>query len=203
MAMPIVNTEVVARNWGALAVRGAVAVGFGVVTLIAPGLSLLALVLTFGVYAFADGVFAIVSAVRGRTSGAPWWMLILQGIAGIGAAVITVMWPGMTAVALVYLVAAWALVTGVLEVTAAIRLRKEIEHEWLLALSGLLSVALGVLLATFPGPGMLTLALWIGAYALISGGLLLGLSFRLRGLWRDHRSDFFDKPAAAGASHRA
>ena len=98
----------------------------------------------------------------------------------------TLIWPGITALALLYLIAAWALVTGTFEIAAAIRLRKVITGEWLLVLSGIASIALGVALVIFPGPGALVLVLWIGAYALVSGALLIALSFRLRSWDRSH-----------------
>jgi uncharacterized membrane protein HdeD (DUF308 family) len=155
---------------------------FGLVTFFAPGISLAALVLVFGAYAFADGVLAIISAIRRERPGDRWWLLLLEGIAGIGAGIVTLLWPGITALVLLYVIAAWALVTGVLEIAAAIRLRKAIKGEWLLILSGILSVALGVLLVLFPGPGALALVIWIGAYAFVFGALLLALGLRLRSL---------------------
>jgi uncharacterized membrane protein HdeD (DUF308 family) len=106
----------------------------------------------------------------------------MQGIVGIGAGVVTLLWPGITALALLFVIAAWALVGGALQLAAAIRLRKVISGEWLLALSGVLSIALGVLLVLFPGPGALALVIWIGAYAFVFGILLLVLGFKLRGL---------------------
>lgn len=180
------DLDTLAHNWGAVAMRGVVAVALGLIALVVPGFSLMALVFAFSAYTLVDGIFSIVSAIRGGTHAAPWWALVLRGIAGIAIAVLTVMWPGVTTVALVFLIASWAIVTGVLEVVAAIRLRKTISHEWLLALSGLLTVALGVALFAFPGIGALALVMWVGAYALVSGFLLLGLSFKLKHWWSDH-----------------
>jgi uncharacterized membrane protein HdeD (DUF308 family) len=107
-------------------------------------------------------------------------VLIIEGIVGIAAGILTVIWPGITALALLFVIAAWALVTGGLEIAAAIRLRKVITHEWLLVLAGIASIALGIILALFPGPGALALVIWIGAYALVSGAMMIGLAFRLR-----------------------
>jgi uncharacterized membrane protein HdeD (DUF308 family) len=110
----------------------------------------------------------------------PWWALLLSGIAGIGAAVISFVWPGITALALVYVVSAWALITGGLEIAAAVKLRKEIEGEWMLALSGILSMVLGFLLAFFPDAGAIGLVWYLGAYAVVFGILMVALGWRLR-----------------------
>jgi uncharacterized membrane protein HdeD (DUF308 family) len=169
---------------------------FGIITFISPAISLAALVLVFGAYAFADGVLSIVSAVRRRGEGR-WWMLLLEGLVGIAAGIVTLFWPGITAIALLYVIAAWAIVTGVLELIAAVRLRKEIRGEWLLALGGIASIAFGVLVALFPGPGALALVLWIGAYALVFGVLLVVLSFKLRA--RGRRTTLHHRPAPSHA----
>jgi uncharacterized membrane protein HdeD (DUF308 family) len=145
------------------------AVLFAIITFVAPGISLAALVLVFGAYALADGVLALISAFRRSGRDAPRWFLVLEGITGIAAGVLTLLWPAISALALLYLIAAWALVSGVLEVVAAIRLRKVVRGEWMLAVAGIASIAFGVLLALFPGPGALALVLWIGAYALVFG----------------------------------
>ena len=160
--------------------RGVAGIIFGLVTFFAPGISLVALVLVCGAYAFADGILAIISAIRRRGESDRWWVLLPEGLAGVGAGVITLLWPGITALALLYVIAAWALVTGGLEIAAAIRLRKVITGEWLLILAAIASIALGILLVLFPGPGALALVLWIGAYALVSGVLFIALGFRLR-----------------------
>ena len=144
---------VLARNWWTLALRGLFAVLFGIMAFAWPGITLGALVLLYGAYAFADGVLAIAAALVGRTVGVPWWALLIEGLAGIGVGIITLLWPGITALVLLYLIAFWAVVTGVFEIVAAIRLRKEIRGEWLLALSGVLSVLFGVALIVSPGAG--------------------------------------------------
>jgi uncharacterized membrane protein HdeD (DUF308 family) len=159
----VVDIGTLARNWWVVLLRGIAGVLFGLATFFAPGISLAALVLLFGAFAFADGLLAIVSAIRRRGSSSRWWMVLLHGLAGVAVGVVTVIWPDITALALVYLIAAWALVTGGLEIAAAIRLRKVILGEWLLILSGLAAVALGLVLVLFPGPGALALVLWIGA----------------------------------------
>jgi len=180
----VIDVDVLSRNWWVFLLRGLAGILFGIITFVAPGISLAALVLVFGAYAFADGVLAIVAAVR-RRGEARWGMLLLEGLVGIAAGVVTLLWPGITAITLLYLIAAWAIVTGVLELIAAVRLRKEIKGEWLLALGGAASIAFGVLVALFPGSGALALVLWIGAYALVFGALLVVLSFRLRA-WGKH-----------------
>lgn len=180
-----VNVDTLAHNWGAVLFRGILAILFGVITFVAPGMSLAVLVLLFGAYAFADGVLAVVSAFRRRESDR-WVMLLLEGLVGIGAGLVTLFWPGLTALALLYVMAAWALVTGVFEIAAAIRLRKVLHDEWLLVLGGIASIGLGVLLFAYPGPGALAVVLWIGAYALVFGVLLVGLAFRLRSWNRMH-----------------
>lgn len=180
MEIEVFDADVLVRNWGAFVVRGIAAILFGIMTFVVPGISLALLVLWFGAYALVDGVFAFVSAVRHRGDGEPRWLLVIEGIVGILAGVITLVWPVITAFSLLYVMAAWALVTGVFEVVSAIRLRKVISGEWLLALSGVLSVVLGVMLMLFPGPGALAVVLWIGAYALVFGVIMFALGLRLR-----------------------
>ncbi|HEY7614662.1 MAG TPA: HdeD family acid-resistance protein [Gemmatimonadales bacterium] len=184
MRVPIIDVDTLSRNWWLVVLRGVLGIAFGIITFVAPAISLAALVLLFGAYAFADGVFAIASAVRRRGTTDRWWVLLLEGLVGIGAGLVTLFLPGITAIVLLYIIAGWAVATGILELVAAVRLRKEIEHEWLLALSGIASVVFGVLIALFPGAGALALVIWIGAYAFVFGALLVALGFRLRGMGR-------------------
>jgi uncharacterized membrane protein HdeD (DUF308 family) len=179
---PIMVT-MLADRWWIMAVRGVAAIVFGVLTFIWPGASLFALVLLFGAYSVVDGAFNIGAGISMR--GEPrWGWLVFGGAISIAVGVLTFLWPGITAFALLMLIAAWALVTGVAEIAAAIRLRKHVRGEWLLALSGILSIAFGVLMFLFPGTGALAVVLWIGAYAVVFGVLLLALAFRLRS-WRN------------------
>ena len=134
----------------------------------------------FGAYALVDGIFNLVGAVRAGRAGQRWGALVFEGGVSILVGFITLFWPRLTALALVLWVAAWSLVTGVAEIVAAIRLRKQIEGEWLLVLSGILSVAFGILLFISPLVGAIAIAIWIGAYSLVFGALLVGLSLRLR-----------------------
>jgi uncharacterized membrane protein HdeD (DUF308 family) len=174
------DVTMLARNWGAIAIRGVVAILFGLLTFVVPGLTLAALVLLFGAYAFVDGIFNIIAAVRRRAGDPPWWMLLLEGIVGVAAGIVTFVLPGLTALTLLYIIAAWAIVTGVLEIVAAVRLRRQLTGEWWLMLSGVLSIVFGVFVMVVPAAGALALVLWIGAYAIVFGALLLALAFRLR-----------------------
>ena len=174
--------EILVKNWWVVALRGVLAIVFGILTALMPGITLFALVMLFGAYALVDGGFAIVTALRRRGGEGPWRTLLLEGLVGVAAGVISFVWPGLTALALVYLIGVWAVFTGVLEIVAAIRLRRLIKGEVWLALTGVLSVAFGVLVLWAPGTGALALVLWIGAYAIVFGILLLALAFRLRGL---------------------
>ncbi len=171
---------VLARNWWALAIRGALAILFGVLALIWPNIALFVLAILFGAYAFVDGVFAIVAALNAPAGYSRWWVHFLEGLAGVVIGVVTIFWPNITALALLYLIAAWAIVTGAFEIAAAIRLRRYIAGEWLLGLSGVLSILFGVLIALFPGAGAVGVVWIIAFYAILFGVLLLALAFRLR-----------------------
>jgi uncharacterized membrane protein HdeD (DUF308 family) len=170
-----------AHNWWILALRGLCAIIFGILAFAWPGVTLGVLVLLYGAYALVDGVLAIVAVLSKRQeSGLPWWALLLEGLLGIAAGIVTFVWPGITALFLLFLIAGWAIVTGVFEIIAAIRLRKEIEGELWLALSGIVSIIFGVLLFVRPGAGALTVVWLIGAYAIFFGIFLLALAFRLK-----------------------
>lgn len=173
--------EALAKNWWAVALRGVFAILFGVIAIAWPGITLGAFVLLFGVFAVADGVLALAAVFSGR-SGRPWWALVLKGIVSFAAAAIAFLLPGITALALLWVIAFWAITIGLMEIMVAIRLRKEIKGEMFLALSGALSVFFGVLLIARPGAGALALTWMIGGYAIGFGLLLILLSFRLKGL---------------------
>jgi uncharacterized membrane protein HdeD (DUF308 family) len=172
-------------SWKTLAVRGVAAVLFGVLTLIWPGVTLWALVVLFGAYALVDGVFTLVAVITGDPAARTHrGLLVLEGVAGIAAGAVTFFWPGITALALLYVIAAWALVTGVLEIVAAVQLRKVIEHEWILGVLGALSVIFAAMIVIWPLSGALAITWGIGWYALISGVLSLVLAWRLHGVER-------------------
>ncbi len=174
-----VMLHALAKNWWLLLLRGIAAILFGVLAFGWPGLTLLTLILFYGAYALVDGVIAIIAAIRGGAPAARWWLAIV-GILGVAVGAFTFMLPGMTALILLFTIGGWAAATGVLQVIGAIRLRKEIDNEWLLILSGVISVLFGVGVVVQPGAGALALVWVIGAYAIIAGVLHIGLAFRLK-----------------------
>lgn len=183
MGQPLL--PVLSRNWWALALRGLAAILFGILAFAWPGITLFVLVIFFGAYLLVDGIFAIVAAVRAAGEEARWWLLLIEGILGVVAGLVAFFWPGLTALALLYLVAAWAIVTGIMEIVGAIRLRRELVGEWALILSGVLSFIFGVLLVVIPArAGLLSLTWLIGIYAIAFGVIMLVLAFRVRGLAR-------------------
>ncbi|HEV8193525.1 MAG TPA: HdeD family acid-resistance protein [Ktedonobacterales bacterium] len=175
-------SKILTRSWWALALGGIAAVLFGIFAFRWPGLTLAILVTLFGAYALVDGIFAIITAIEGMAHHRDWiWPLVI-GAAGVATGIITFVWPSITAVALLVIIAAWAIVTGGLQLYAAIQLRREITNEWLLIVAGGLSVLFGLLLIVQPGAGALAVIWLIGSYAIIAGVLRLGLAFRLRSL---------------------
>jgi len=175
---------ILSRAWWTLLVRGLVAVAFAVLTWLQPGISLTALVLLFGWYALADGLLGVWAAIAGRQVHENWWVLLLWGLLGVGVGILTFVEPGITALVLLFYIAIWAIGTGALEIVAAIRLRKEIQGEWLLVVAGLASVAFGVLLMARPGQGALAVLALIAVYAAVFGVVLVLLSFKVRSIGR-------------------
>jgi uncharacterized membrane protein HdeD (DUF308 family) len=171
-----------ARNWWSLVIRGILGILLGIVSFAWPAITLHGLVLLFGFYALIDGVVNITGAVRAVAARERWGALLFEGIIGILAAIAAIAWPAITALALVYIIAAWAIIHGIAEVAAAARLRKWVRGEWLLGLAGVLSILFGVLIAAAPLVGAVVIAVWFGAYALVFGVMLLALGFRLRHL---------------------
>jgi len=172
--------EFLAKHWWVLVVRGVAGVLFGVMTFVWPVISIAVLVLMWGAYAFVDGAFAIAGSFRGTRDGFPWW-LFLTGLAGVAAGVFAFVNPALTAFALLTLIAAFAIVRGVMEIAAAIRLRNEIEHEWLLVAAGVLSLVFGALVMANPGAGALAIVVWIGAVVAAIGVLEIIAGVRLKG----------------------
>ena len=158
--------------------RGIAALVFGVLSLLWPGLSLLMLILLFGAYALVDGAFALTAAILGRGE-ARWW-LVLVGLLGIGIGMATFLWPGLTALTLLYFIASWVVATGLLQIIGAIELRKAIENEWWLILDGAISVLFGIVLFAMPGAGALALIWLIALFAIAIGVLMIGFAFKVR-----------------------
>jgi uncharacterized membrane protein HdeD (DUF308 family) len=176
---------VLAKNWWAIGIRGALGILFGLIALFLPGATMLSLVLVFAAYAFADGVFGIVSAVRAARAHERWGYLLLEGLVNIAVAAVAVLWPGITVVAFVFLVAFWAILTGVLELAAAFRLEIIDGRGWLI-FGGVVSVLYGALLIVTPMIGAVVLTWWLGAYALVFGVSLVVLAFKLHARLEKH-----------------
>jgi uncharacterized membrane protein HdeD (DUF308 family) len=171
--------SVVAKQWWVLLVRGIAAIAFGIMVFAWPGITLASLVLLYGIYCISDGIGALFGG-----AGGPFWQSLLVGIVSIGAGIATFAYPGLTAIVLLYLIGAWAIVRGISDIAVAIEFRKVIEGEWLLVLAGALSILFGVVLFINPGAGALSVLWIIGAYALIFGSMLVVLSFRVRSFAR-------------------
>ena len=170
-----------ADNWWLLLLRGIAAIIFGVLAFVWPGATLLTLTLLWGAYALVDGMFALWAAISGQGGDvAPRWWLALMGIVSILAGVVAFFWPGMTALVLLMFIAVWAVILGILQIWGAIQLRKEIDGEWLLVLSGILSIAFGVIIIAQPDAGALAVVWIIGWYAILAGVLSMALAFRLK-----------------------
>lgn len=172
--------ELFRHNWWALALRGLVAVLFGILTFIWPGITIFTLVLLFGAYALVNGIFALVVCFKSPRRTGRFGSLIFGAVMSVLAGIIAIVWPGMTAFTLVIIIGAWAVVTGISEIAAAIRLRKEIKGEWVLVLAGIASILFGIALFLNPFIGALVLVWWIGGFAVAFGILLIVLSFRMR-----------------------
>jgi uncharacterized membrane protein HdeD (DUF308 family) len=166
-----------ATHWSSLAIRGVCALLFGIVAFMMPGLTLTTLVLIWGIYALIDGGLALIAGFKAKI-----WSLVFLGLVGVLAGIGAFIYPGMTALVLLYFIAVWAIITGVLAIVTAVRLRKEITGEWALGLAGLLSLLFGAMLVARPGEGALTIIYLLAAYAVAFGILLLILAFRLKSL---------------------
>lgn len=182
MAIGMAMTAELARWWWTFILRGVLAILFGVIAFIAPPATIAALVLLFGAWALVDGAFDIVAALQHRTMDRSWWLTILEGIVGIIVGVLALAFPDIAAASLLLLISAWSIVTGVIEIVLAIRLREQITGELWLAIAGVLSIVFGVLLFLFPAAGALTIVWIIGAFAIAFGISMIILGWRLRGI---------------------
>lgn len=176
------------RNWGWIVARGVLLILLGILAILAPGVTLFAFAMLFAAFSLVDGVFALIAGVRGARRGGRWVSMVLSGILGIGIGVLFLLFPLLTTMALAYttvlLIAVWAVLMGIFEIAAAIRLRKVIEGEWLLGLAGALSVLIGIaityFLATNPAVSVISVAWLIAFHAFVSGVAFIALGFRLR-----------------------
>jgi len=172
--------HMLAKAWWLVLLRGIAGIVFGVLAFMWPGLTLITLVLFYGAYALVDGVLALIAAFTGGTKPVPTWWLVVVGLLGIVAGLVTFLYPGITALVLIFFIGGWSIAHGVFEIVGAIKLRKEIDNEWWLILAGALSVIFGLIVLVAPGAGALALIWVIAAYSIVFGVLLVGLSLRLR-----------------------
>ena len=184
----------VARDWWMILARGLAAIAFGIVCFAWPAISVLTLVLVWGAYALVDGIGAIIWGARSH-----WLSMALVGAVSVVAGLIAFFRPGITALALLYLIAAWAVVRGIAEIVAAISLRKQITNEWMLAVAGILSIVFGALVAAYPGAGALSVVWVIGLFSIAFGVTAVGLALRLRALQRDLMARREEVPVGAVA----
>jgi uncharacterized membrane protein HdeD (DUF308 family) len=165
------------EHWWVVLLRGILAILFGVLAFAWPGLTALILVTIWGVYALFDGVFGIIAGIKGK-----WTSLVLLGVLSIAAGLVAILRPGLAAISLLWVLAIWIIVAGSMQIAAAIRLRKEVQGEWMWIASGLLMVVLGLLFFFRPGEGILSVTWLIATLAVVWGVLLVMLSFKLKGL---------------------
>jgi uncharacterized membrane protein HdeD (DUF308 family) len=189
-----VRSSVLAQNWWVVALRGVLAIIFGVIAVFWPGITLLSLVLLFSAYMLVDGVLAIISAVRSTGRGGRWLLLVIEGLLRVGAGVLAFLWPAITVFVFVIILAAWSIVSGSIMVAVALRMNRAYGRGWM-GIGGLLSALLGILLIIAPPVGALILTVWIGIYAIVFGIVLLALSFRLRARRNYHPQSAASQPA--------
>lgn len=169
-----------ARNWWMLIVRGIAAVLFGIVVFVSPNIALTALVLLWGAYTLVDGIAAFMVGVQGRQGNNHWWITVLEGLVGVITGILTFLWPNITALLLLYIIAGWAIITGILKIMSAIQLRREIRGEFWLGLGGAVSLLFGVLLVVSPEAGILSLLWLLAIYSIMFGVALVLLGLRMR-----------------------
>jgi len=168
------------RYWWVLVVRGLISIVFAIFAFMNPKAAFTTLVLALGIFFLADGLMALYLGAGMRKNDRDWWMVLLEGLLGVGLGILTFINPDITAAAVLLFVALWCLVTGVFEISTAIRLREEIDNEWLLGIAGAISIALGLLILINPTAGAYSLTMWIGFYALMFGGLMVMLGIRVK-----------------------
>jgi uncharacterized membrane protein HdeD (DUF308 family) len=180
--------ETLKRGWWLLVLRGACAVLFGILAFVWPATAGEVLVLLFGAYALVNGGFTLGLAFRAPSGTPGKGLLVVLGLLGVAAGVVTFFYPGITALSLLSVIAVWAIFTGIFEISTAIKLRKELSNEWMIILGGILSVVFGVLVFAMPRAGAISIVWLIGTYAIVYGVMLLTVAFRLRGLLSEARS---------------
>jgi uncharacterized membrane protein HdeD (DUF308 family) len=174
------GAQIVLRNWWMLALRGVLAILFGLVALFLPGIALLSFILVFAAYAIIDGVVAVLVALRERQSMNRWGWVLVEGLLSIAAGIFALAYPRETALILLFIIAAWAILTGIMEIVAAVSLRDYLSREWALAIAGIISIAFGVILFAHPGAGILAILWLVGIYSIIFGVLFIIRAFQLR-----------------------
>ncbi len=179
MIRPIV-AQAIQHHWWMLALRGLLAIIFGLIALFSPGIALLAFIYVFGAYVLIDGIIAVIVSMREHDSHDHWGWVLFEGILSIVAGIIAFVLPGITALVLLYIVAAWAIVTGMMEIFAAVSIGRFVSREWTLLLAGILSLAFGLLLIIFPRAGLLSLLWLVGIYSIAFGVLFIIRAFQLR-----------------------
>jgi uncharacterized membrane protein HdeD (DUF308 family) len=179
-------SQLLAQNWWAFAIRGVLGIIFGLIAFLQPGVTMLSLVLVFSAYAFVDGVFAIIASARAARQHQRWGFLLLEGVVSVIAATIAFLWPGITVASFVFLIGTWAILSGGLMLSAALRLQLNHGRGWL-ALGGLVSVIYGALLIFAPFAGALVLTWWLGAYAIVFGFALMAVAIKLHNRQREAR----------------
>ena len=186
-----------AHKWWSVALRGSIAVLFGLIALGSPGITIAVIMILFGVYALGDGTLALYAAWRAHDLRVRWWGLLLEGLAGTALGLVAMFWPAGSAMVFVYIVSAWAIVTGLLELGTAIALRKELPGEWALATGGAASLALGLFLAARPAAGAIGIVWLLGVYSIFFGMIVLVLALRLRRWAHGEEEDHLQRPHTA------
>lgn len=174
--------ETLARRWWVVLLRGLVAIVFGIMAVFLPIATLAALIMFLGAFMLIDGMFATSFAIWNRSQFSGWWLMLLEGLSGVGFGLLALFWPGPTAVLLLLMAAVWILLAGVLRILLAFRWRAMIENEWRWILGGVIGIVFGGLLIAYPGAGLVWLAWMLGLFALFFGGALVAFAFKLKGL---------------------